>query len=385
MAGRRLVDRAAAAIGELPGVGSRPLANPLGHKRQNRLKGRGARKERAWQWQPALRLILEIGGLAGSALLSILFALGHLAEWFSGDSFWSHTLPFAGSVLLMAIAVAGLLRLWIVARRWLVARWQWLPPLLALSFLGAAGWGATQPRFDREVANLQTMIGGTAEVERIAIAHQVYAAYRRANLEDVMMILERARVYEPTVLEAADAFRVDPEVLIGVGAAESSFNPRRSADGGEGLFQITKAPSTAEQETLRKLGVKKLDPLNQRHNAYLGAATLKRYLGEMKGDLFLGLLAYNIGPQNGGLRSIMQKYGARDFVTIQPYLKNLPRDYPIRVLSAALAYRLWKTDGKLPHYEADDNAIQIQKIGIPGLDPRPKVAASIEKPPLAAK
>ena len=63
----------------------------------------------------------------------------------------------------------------------------------------------------------------------------------------------------------------------------------------------------------------------------------------------------------------MQRYGARDFVTIQPYLQQLPRDYPIRVLSAALAYRLWQRDGQLPRYEEGDNAERIQAAGIPGL------------------
>jgi hypothetical protein len=87
----------------------------------------------------------------------------------------------------------------------------------------------------------------------------------------------------------------------------------------------------------------------------------------MHGDLFLGLLAYNIGPRNGGLRAIMEQYGARDFVTIQPYLNTLPRDYPIRVLSAALAYRLWRTEGHLPRYEDGGNALHIQSVGIPGL------------------
>ena len=47
----------------------------------------------------------------------------------------------------------------------------------------------------------------------------------------------------------------------------------------------------------------------------------------------------------------MQRYGARDFVTIQPYLQQLPRDYPIRVLSAALAYRLWRIRRRPPRYE----------------------------------
>ena len=82
---------------------------------------------------------------------------------------------------------------------------------------------------------------------------------------------------------------------------------------------------------------------------------------------FLALLAYNIGPKNGGLVSSMEQYGARDFVTIQPYLKHLPRDYPVRVLTHALAYRVWKHEGRLLAYQEDGNAARIQRLGIPGL------------------
>jgi hypothetical protein len=123
------------------------------------------------------------------------------------------------------------------------------------------------------------------------------------------------------------------------------------------------------EQASKKLAVDKPSLLNARHNAFIAAATLKYYLAEMHGDLFLGLLAYNIGPANGGLRFIMQQYGATDFVTIQPYLQQLPRDYPIRVLSHALAFRLWQTEGKLRVYEEGDNAMRIQSIGIPGLQP----------------
>jgi len=42
--------------------------------------------------------------------------------------------------------------------------------------------------------------------------------------------------------------------------------------------------------------------------------------------------------------------------------------YPIRVLTAALAFRLSKVEGKLPRYEEGDNAKRIQQIGIPGLN-----------------
>jgi hypothetical protein len=118
----------------------------------------------------------------------------------------------------------------------------------------------------------------------------------------------------------------------------------------------------------KQLHITRPDPLNPQHNAQLAAATLRHYLNEMQGDLFLALLAYNIGPRNGGLSAIMRQYGAKDFFTIQPYLQHLPRAYPIRVLSAALAFRLWNREGRLPHYQDGQNARYIQSVGIPGLD-----------------
>jgi hypothetical protein len=155
--------------------------------------------------------------------------------------------------------------------------------------------------------------------------------------------------------------------LQGIAATESSFLPRDSADGGRGLFQITQVPKIVVEQAGKHLSEHKLSLRNPRHNAFIAAATLKYYLAEMNDDLFLGLLAYNIGPANGGLRFIMQQYGATDFVTIQPYLQQLPRDYPIRVLSYSLAFRLWQKEGKLLAYEEGKNALHIQRIGIPGL------------------
>jgi hypothetical protein len=68
----------------------------------------------------------------------------------------------------------------------------------------------------------------------------------------------------------------------------------------------------------------------------------------------------------------MQQYGASDFVSLQPYLQQLPRDYPIRVLSHALAFRIWRSHGQLLAYQEGDNAQRIQQLGIPGL-PRDEV------------
>ncbi len=337
-------------------------------KRPSRSRRRRRHRKRQG-WQIWARIGVEVGALLMAALIGVIAALGRAADWFSGTGLWAHLLPFAGVVLGLGIVIAIVLRAWLAARRWLVRRVEVLPAGLAIALAVAAVWFATRPAFNHEVASLGTLVGGTAEAERVAIAHQVYAAYRRADRTQLLRVLERARVYEPTVQEAAAAFNVDAEVLMGVGAAESSFNPRDSTDGGRGLFQITAAPPLALAAVRKRLRVDRLDPLNQRHNAFVAAATLSQYLREMRGDLFLGLLAYNIGPRNGGLRSVMRQYGARDFVTIQPYLQHLPRDYPIRVLAAALAYRLWHTEGRLPRYEDGDNALHIQSVGIPGLQP----------------
>jgi len=317
-------------------------------------------------WQRGLILGTEIAAFLIAALFAVILGVGRAANWFAGAGLWSNVLPFAVCILAMLVAGAVLFRLWLPLRAWLITKAVLLPAAIAvLAALGA--WRLSlREEFNHQIASLSALVGGSAEAERNTIAHQVFAAYRRSDLTQMQRILDRAGVFEPTIQEAAKVYGVDPEVLIGIGATESSFYPRDSKDGGRGLFQLTSPPQVAVDLVRKRLGLSELDPLNQRHNALVAAATLRHYLGQMRGDLFLGLLAYNIGPKNGGLRSIMKQYGARDFVTIQPYLQNLPRDYPVRVLSAALAYRLWRLEGKLPRYEEGANALHIQGIGIPG-------------------
>ncbi len=310
---------------------------------------------------------VEATALATSAVVVAAAALGRAAARFAGVGLWANLLPFTIAALVCGLGLALALLGWWRVRPALAARWPTAPAIAALLIASAAVAWATRPGFYADLASLRLAIGGTAEAERVTIAHQVFAAYRRTDRRALARMFERARAYEAAVHEAAAAFALDPEVLMGVAAAESAFAPRTSADGGRGLFQVTAPPADAVAAVAHRLAVAKPDPDDPRHNAWLAAATLQRYLADMGGDLFLGLLAYNIGPRNGGLRSIMAQYGARDFVTIQPYLQNLPRDYPVRVLSAALAYRLWRADAELPAYEIGDNAVRIQRVGVPGL------------------
>ena len=315
----------------------------------------------------ALLLGGEILAMTGVALVAVIAALGQAAERFSGVGLWSSLVPFACVVLVLAVILFLAFKLWLKVRPTMVARTGTLPSLLAVLIALGAGWFSTGLVFHHELANLRLLVGGVQEAERTTLSHQVYAAYRRADLAQLQTLLERAKPYESAIREAASIYGVDAEVLMGVGAAESSFLPRDSKDGGRGLFQITAPPKEVLERVGKQLGEKSLDWRNTRHNALIGAATWRFYLKEMKNDLFLSLLAYNIGPKNGGLISIMRQYGARDFATIQPYLQNLPRDYPIRVLTASLAFRLYRVEGHLPRYEEGDNAMRIQRIGIPGL------------------
>ncbi len=310
---------------------------------------------------------LELLGLLATATSAVMILLGYSAGWFSGTRFLTSLLPFAIGILVLIIAAAMLLIAWWKLRKYLQDKSARLPPLLAVSFALTMGWFVMQNHFSQALGHFRLLVGGKQEASRITVSHQVYAAYRRFDQALLLEMVTRAETYNPVITEAAKVFGIDANLLQGIAATESSFLPRDSHDGGRGLFQITSVPKTVLTEVSTLLNISKPSLPNPRHNAFVAAATLKYYLEEMHNDLFLGLLAYNIGPTNGGLRFIMQQYGATDFVTIQPYLQQLPRDYPIRVLSYALAFRVWQKQGKLLVYEEGDNAASIQRIGIPGL------------------
>lgn len=314
-----------------------------------------------------LLISTEILGLSIAAVLTIMVLLGYSANWFSGTSFFGSLLPFAIGVLVLILTAFVFIIGWWRLRKWLQTHSELLTPMLSLLFALLITWSIFHGQFTLAYGNFRTLVGGKEEAGRMTIAHQVYAAYRKHDSTQLQRMVNRAQEYQPAIKDAANAFKIDVNLLQGIAATESSFMPRNSSDGGRGLFQITQVPKTAIAQALKHLGDEQISLENPRHNAFIAAATFKHYLAEMKDDLFLALLAYNIGPANGGLRFIMQRYGATDFTTIQPYLQTLPRDYPIRVLSYSLAFRLWQKEGKLLAYEAGNNAIYIQRIGIPGL------------------
>lgn len=325
-----------------------------------------AKKKPARTRRTVLLALAETACLAVTAVTIIMVLLGLAAERFSGTRFLASLLPFALGVLGLVLAASLSLFAWLRLRRWLLGRSPWLPASLALACLIGVGVLVVQGQFYWAFGHFRTLVGGRAEAGRVTLTHQVFAAYRRLDPAQLQTLITRAQIYTRDIDQAAAAFGLDPDLLHGVAATESSFLPRPSSDGGQGLFQITRVPDEVTLLAGRQLGAApRVD--NHRDNAFLAAATLRYYLGQMQNDLFLGLLAYNIGPKNGGLRFIMRQYGAIDFVTIQPYLQQLPRDYPIRVLSHALAFRLLRREGRLLAYEDGLNAVRIQQLGVPGL------------------
>ena len=336
--------------------------------------GTGRKKSSAGKNPPQISLFhgsllvgLEYLGLLGIAMVAVVVVLGYSANRFSGTGFFNSYLPFAAGIIGVVIVGIVLLVLWQKLRRWLRQYSLLFPPAIVLGLALLIVGVAPPEMFSRAFLYYRILVGGKEEASRAALTHQVYAAYRRLDTAQMTKMVGQAGPYMAAIEEAAAVYGVDGDLLKGLAATESSFLPRTSTDGGHGLFQITRAPAAAT------LAVNRLFPPEQqlftdvRYNAHLGAATLRHYLSEMKGDLFLGLLAYNIGPANGGLRFIMEQYGATDFITIQPYLMQLPRDYPIRVLSYSLAFRVGRQEGRLLAYEESKNAVRIQALGIPGL------------------
>lgn len=340
-------------------------AKKAAHKKKKRSTSK--KKKRHSLALQVLLVGLEMGALLSIGVAALMVLLGYGGEYLTGTSFIYHLLPFTLVVLLLMLIGAVCIRSWWLLRA-LLARWHpALAPLLALTLAIGTGMLMQGPYFTRPLAQFRLLVGGTAEMRTLTLRHQIFAAYRRLDTNEVAKMLVRAQVYAPDIADAARIFGIDADILNGLAAAESSFYPRTSADGGQGLFQITNIPAEAQKQTLDHLGSGSADMAVHRHNTFAAAATLRYYLKQMNGNMVLALLAYNIGPANGGLCHIMERYSATDFITIQPYLQEKPRNYPVRVLSFALAFRVNKVEQRLLPYEDGLNAIRVQHIGIPGL------------------
>ncbi len=94
--------------------------------------------------------------------------------------------------------------------------------------------------------------------------------------------------YNEAIAEAADLYRLDPNLIRAIIRAESAFNPFAvSSAGAQGLMQLM--PAVA-----RELNV--LDPFDPRQNILGGARYLRQLLDLNDGNIELAVASYNAGP-----------------------------------------------------------------------------------------
>jgi soluble lytic murein transglycosylase-like protein len=100
--------------------------------------------------------------------------------------------------------------------------------------------------------------------------------------------LPAAIAYNDAIAEAADLYKLDPNLIRAIIRAESAFNPFAvSPVGAQGLMQLM--PALAEELNV-------LDPFDPRQNILGGARYLRWLLDRHKGNLNLAVASYNAGP-----------------------------------------------------------------------------------------
>jgi soluble lytic murein transglycosylase-like protein len=121
---------------------------------------------------------------------------------------------------------------------------------------------------------------------------------------------KRIELFLPIIIDAAEKYNVDPDLVQAIIMAESSYNPLAvSNKGAVGLMQIMPATATS-------LGVENLyDPAD---NVNGGVKYLKWLLNQFEGDTRLAVAAYNAGRTN------VQKYqGVPPYKDTQYYVKKV--------------------------------------------------------------
>ncbi|MGE4559932.1 MAG: transglycosylase, partial [Desulfobulbus sp.] len=177
---------------------------------------------------------LEITGLLFSLLTVVVVVLGYAAGKFSGTEFFYHLLPFTLGVTGLIVLTALLLMGWLRLRRWIRPRFLFLPPALALALALTIGGLTLRGDFFFAFSQFRILVGGKEEAARVTLTHQVFAAYRRLDASQEQLLIDRSRAYADPVDAAAKAYELDPDLMRGLAATESSFLPRDSKDGGKG-------------------------------------------------------------------------------------------------------------------------------------------------------
>ena len=169
---------------------------------------------------------------------------------------------------------------------------------------------AGRRRGERRRARLRTLLLAAAA---LATTHTVKSKPLEptvsVSMQDFRAVAPE-RAYDQIIEEAAQAYRLDPELIRAVMHAESAFNPFVvSSAGAQGLMQLM--PALAEE-----MGVE--DPFDPRQNIMGGARYLRWLLDRNRGNVPLTLASYNAGP------TVVAKYKKiPPFRETQRYVKKI--------------------------------------------------------------
>jgi len=157
--------------------------------------------------------------------------------------------------------------------------------------MGARGAGARSPRAFAILSVLAASLLGFAIGRILPRSRAEAASLLHGGAPDLAAV-------DAVLVAAAREARVDPDLLRGLAAAESSGDPTvRSHAGAVGLLQLV--PETAAEQA-RALGLDpaRIDLTDAATNARLGARYLRRLLDQFDGHVPFALAAYNAGATN---------------------------------------------------------------------------------------
>jgi len=193
------------------------------------------------------------------------------------------------------------------------------------------------------------------EVKLYVKAFQTNDQYRRFMNSS----LKRSARYMPAVKEVFKKRNI-PEDMAFIAFLESGFNPRaRSRAGALGMWQFM--PGTAKQYYLRVSNKvdERLDPVKSTHAAVEYFHDLIAIFGPR--SFLLALAAYNCGEGRiiGCLKKIDNPIEERDFWHIRSCLARETREYPPKIIAAAVIGSNPEVFG-FPRYEDSNESLEIR-------------------------
>ena len=249
------------------------------------------------------------------------------------------------------------------------------PFLRTLDVFGTVGDKISVPTYIKpEISYIQIASGE-------ALKHDVWARYRNNQRHYETTLAQLPKVEKEIKWATKKIFwnskNIILPIMVGKGIKESSLNPQSiSKDGGKGLYMITGSHPIVFEEA-EKILHHKPNLFKARDNALVACLMLRNNLWAFKGNLGIAILAFNIGPNNQGLRFVIEKYVGKPIdkvhiTEVAPYLQEInkkfhvgPKTYVEEVLAGAAAYKCYKTYGMVLPYQK--NFKKIQALGIPGV------------------